>query len=97
MSTPATSIQSYLALASLLGQMHGLGGVSQALREVLRLPLEGVETKAQHSSQSARISEATRHGNTLVGHRYRLLPSACIGERTGQAGQHPAPQRTLYF
>ena len=26
-----------------------------------------------------------------------LLPPACIGERTGQAGLHSGPQCTLYF
>src|SRR5262245_32261668 len=91
------AIQNHLALAGLLGQTHDLGGVREALRNSLRLPSESVETKVQHGCQYQRVSEATRHGNALVGHCYRPFLSALEAECTGQAGQHPGPQRTVCF
>ena len=96
-NTPAMTLCTRLAIASFLGQTHDLGSVSQALRDFLRLPLEGVETQVQHGQQGWRISDATRHGNALLGHCYGLFSPACEAERTGQAGQYPGPQCTVCF
>src|SRR5437879_919497 len=96
-NTPAMTLCTRLAIASFLGQTHDLGSVSQALRDFLRPPLEGVETQVQHGQQCWRISEATRHSNALLRHRYRLLSPAREVECTGQACQYPGPQHTVCF